>query len=261
MIKETAVYLSKISINPLDTAFHLCYDSLRTILNSGLSARSCNISNFVEMYVKFSWRKDGYLRAEEIKDKILFQVMNAEKNQELLEQVPHDRYLDLAIVFFYMEEGEDCRQKVYLFDNRQLEYYGLTKERLKTWAMENTPRLLPVSFHSMEDILREFHIWEKIGGGTEKLPLYVLTNAKMFLGAACVFYPEVLSSIGNAVQTDYYILPSSIHECIILPASSGYSREELEEIVRQVNEAQVPEQEILSNHVYFYDKAAEKMYN
>ena len=113
----------------------------------------------------------------------------------------------------------------------------------------------------MEDILREFHIWEKIGGGTEKLPLYVLTNAKMFLGAACVFYPEVLSSIGNAVQTDYYILPSSIHECIILPASSGYSREELEEIVRQVNEAQVPEQEILSNHVYFYDKAAEKMYN
>ena len=196
------------------------------------------------------------MRAEEIKDKILFQVMNAEKNQELLEQVPHDRYLDLAIVFFYMEEGEDCRQKVYLFDNRQLEYYGLTKERLKTWAMENTPRLLPVSFHSMEDILREFHIWEKIGGGTEKLPLYVLTNAKMFLGAACVFYPEVLSSIGNAVQTDYYI-----HECIILPASSGYSREELEEIVRQVNEAQVPEQEILSNHVYFYDKAAEKMYN
>ena len=87
------------------------------------------------------------MRAEEIKDKILFQVMNAEKNQELLEQVPHDRYLDLAIVFFYMEEGEDCRQKVYLFDNRQLEYYGLTKERLKTWAMENTPRLLPVSFH------------------------------------------------------------------------------------------------------------------
>lgn len=204
-------------------------------------------------------RKDGCLYTEEIKDKILFQVMNVEKNRELLEQIPHDIYLDLAIVFFYFENDGDCRQKICLFDNLQMEQYGVTVGELKGWAMENTPRLLPVSFHSMEDILRGFHIWEQVGGGTEPLPLYVLTNVKMFLGAACIFYPEVLGSIGNAVQTDFYILPSSIHECIILPAVDGYSKSELEEIVRQVNEAQVPEQEILSNYVYFYDKNGKKM--
>lgn len=183
--------------------------------------------------------------------------MNAEKNQELLGQVPHERYLDLAIVFFYMEDEGECRQKVCLFDNQQMEQYGIAPGQLRQWAMVNTPRMLPVSFHSMEDVLREFHLWEQVGGPA--LPMYVLTNVKMFLGAACIFYPEVLGSIGKAVQMDFYILPSSIHECIILPAIGGYSREELEEIVRQVNEAQVPEQEILSDHVYFYDKSRGKM--
>lgn len=185
--------------------------------------------------------------------------MNAEKNRELLDQVPHDIYLDLAMVFFYMEEDEKCRQKIFLINNQQMEEYGLAKEKLRVWAMKNTPRLLPVSFHSMEEILREFHLWERFGGETGQVSMYVLTNVKMFLGAACMFYPEVLRTIGDAVQGNLYILPSSIHECIILPAAEGYSKEELEEIVRQVNEAQVPEQEILSDTVYFYHKSMGKI--
>lgn len=196
---------------------------------------------------------------EEIKDKILFQLMNAEKNQELLDQLPHGTCLDLAIVFFYFEDEGDSRQKLCLFDNQQMERHGVSVKELREWAAKNTPRLLPVSFHSMEELLREFHIWTPSGQNPEPLPLYVLTNVKMFLGAACIFYPGVLESIGDAVQRDFYILPSSIHECIILPAAEGYSKEELEKIVLQVNETQVPEQEILSNYVYYYDRTRKKM--
>ena len=98
------------------------------------------------------------MQKEKIKKVILFQVINAKQNRELLEQIPHEIRLDLALVFFYMEENEDCRKKIYLFNNEQMGQYGVTKEELRVWAMENTPRLLPVSFHSMQDVIREFEL-------------------------------------------------------------------------------------------------------
>lgn len=194
------------------------------------------------------------MQREKIKNEILFQVINAKRNRELLEQVPHEIHLDLALVFFHMEEGGNGRKKIYLFHNEQMQQHGITKEELKAWAMENTPRLLPVSFHSMREVIREFRLEDAAEKNAEEIPMYILTNVKMFLGAACIFYPRVLASIGNAVQDDFYILPSSIHECIILPACGACTKGELEKIVREVNITQVPEQDILSNHVYFYQK-------
>lgn len=198
------------------------------------------------------------MHTKNLKNEILFQVISATRNRDLLEQAPHDVYLDLAIVYFYMEEGADCRKRVLLFNNEQMRRYSVTKEELKEWAMVNTPRLLPVSFHSMEHVMREFQLWDSMGEGAQWAPMYVLSNVKMFLGSACLFYPKVLSSIRNTVQADFYILPSSIHECIILPMSDAYTKSELEKIVYEVNITQVPEQEILSNYVYIYQKSTQK---
>lgn len=203
------------------------------------------------------------MRTEEIKNNILFQLMNAEKNQELLEHVPHELCMDLAFVFFYMTDWENGRKKVLLFNNTQMQQSGVTKEELKKWSMENTPRLLPVSFHPMADLLRDLHSEDPPGTYPDQtraaqVPMYVLTNIKMFLGAACLFYPRVLASIGNALRSDFFILPSSIHECIILPGTA-YTREELGAIVHEVNTTQVPEQEILSDHVYFYQNSTRKI--
>ncbi len=200
------------------------------------------------------------MNAERIKDEILFQAVNATKNRVLLEQAPHQRYLDLALVFFYMEEMEDHQRRTYILSNEQMRRLGVTKEQITEWAMANTPRLLPVSFHSMEHVLRKFGLWEQAGEEADQAPMYVLTNARMFLGAACLFYPNVLPSIRNAVQEDFYIIPSSIHECIILPMSDAYTKSELEKIVYEVNLTQVPEQEVLSNYVYFYQKRTGKIH-
>ena len=186
--------------------------------------------------------------AEKIKHEILFQAVNATKNRDLLEQAPHQRYLDLALVFFYLEETEDHQKRTFILSNQQMRRLGVTKEQVTEWAMENTPRLLPPSFHSMEQAQED------------QPPMYVLTNVRMFLGAACLFYPRVLPSIRNAVQEDFYIIPSSVHECIILPMSDAYTKSELEKIVYEVNLTQVPEQEVLSNYVYFYQKSTGKFH-
>lgn len=199
------------------------------------------------------------MNAEKIKNEILFQVVNATKNRDLLEQAPHQRYLDLALVFFYMEETEDHQKRTFILSNEQMHRYGIAKEQVAEWAMANTPRLFPVSFHSMEHVLRKFSLWEQ-AEAADQPPMYVLTNVRMFLGAACLFYPKVLPSIRNAVQGDFYIIPSSVHECIILPMSHAYEKRELEKIVYEVNLTQVPEQEVLSNYVYFYQKRTGKFH-
>ncbi len=196
--------------------------------------------------------------AEKIKHEILFQAVNATKNRDLLEQAPHQRYLDLARVFFYLEETEDHQKRTFILSNQQMRRLGVTKEQVTEWAMENTPRLLPPSFHSMEHVLQKFCLWEQ--AQEDQPPMYVLTNVRMFLGAACLFYPRVLPSIRNAVQEDFYIIPSSVHECIILPMSDAYTKSELEKIVYEVNLTQVPEQEVLSNYVYFYQKSTGKFH-
>lgn len=197
--------------------------------------------------------------AEKIKNEILFQAVNATRNRDLLEQAPHRTYLDLAIVFFHMEETEDHRKRIYIFSNEQMRKYKVTKEQLWEWALVNTPRMFPVSFHSMEHVLRKFSLWDQVGE-EDQPPMYVLTNVRMFLGASCLFYPKTLASIRNAVREDFYIIPSSIHECIILPMSEAYTKSELEKIVYEVNLTQVPEQEILSNYVYFYQKSTGKFH-
>ena len=113
-------------------------------------------------------------------------------------------------MFFYLEETEDHQKRTFILSNQQMRRLGVTKEQVTEWAMENTPRLLPPSFHSMEHVLQKFCLWEQ--AQKDQPPMYVLTNVRMFLGAACLFYPRVLPSIRNAVQEDFYIIPSSVHD-------------------------------------------------
>ena len=89
---------------------------------------------------------------------------------------------------------------------------------------------------------------EDLGG------MYVLTNESGTLGAAALFNPEVMVRAGELLGTDYYILPSSIHETILVPDTTGVSAKELSDMVKQANRTVVDEKDILSDDVYHYSK-------
>ena len=82
--------------------------------------------------------------------------------------------------------------------------------------------------------------------------MYVLSNKLKNYGAACIAYPYILDMLAGVLKENFYVLPSSVHEVIIVPESSQIRQSELERMVREINETQVPEEEILSNHAYFY---------
>lgn len=188
------------------------------------------------------------------KSEILYQLINREKNRSILEKVPNISYLDMSIVFYYWKD--ERRECACLVNNQEMDEWGLTIAELEKAAAYNTPRAMPVDFRSMEEVIAElFGVTEyDEEDSSEEIPMHILTNKDKFFGAAAILYPQVLWAVSHTLQDDLYILPSSIHECIIVPASVECTRKELEMIVSDINQSQVPEEEILSNHVYVYRK-------
>ena len=89
--------------------------------------------------------------------------------------------------------------------------------------------------------------------------MFVLSNQYRHFGAACILYNRVLEDIGNQLNENFYILPSSIHEVIILPEGFSPCEEDLNEMIIDINQTQVSEEEILSNHAYYYDRTERKL--
>lgn len=91
------------------------------------------------------------------------------------------------------------------------------------------------------------------------LPMYVLTNDRTLNGAAALFYPGVQEMVAEKMQGDYFVLPSSVHEVLIVPDDGNMDFKELREMVKEVNGTQVQPDEVLTGEVYSYDRQNKKL--
>ncbi|MCP1101995.1 hypothetical protein M2454_000789 [Aequitasia blattaphilus] len=142
---------------------------------------------------------------------------------------------------------------------------GMTKEELHMLALDNTQRRNPETLEHIENVLNNMisgsdkeATWNedlKVDSGD----MLILSNRQMSYGAAALFYPEVMNKIGKVVGEDYYVLPSSIHEVLIVPVSVDIPASELRDMVRDINETQVQPKEQLSDEVYKYDYTHKKL--
>ena len=189
---------------------------------------------------------------------IFARVINAGLNEKQLEQIPHEKILDLAIVCYYVLEKQDGASTV-LIDNRILEYWDITSEQLLAIGKANTARKIPASLFHIDDLIRlleeeRYMQYAPALNEDEKLPLYVMTNTEKYYGAYALFYPGLQRHVADVLNTSFYILPSSIHETILVPDSGQYTPQELQEIVKSANRTVVEQKEFLSDSVYYYDR-------
>jgi hypothetical protein len=89
--------------------------------------------------------------------------------------------------------------------------------------------------------------------------MYVATNSRQANGATVICYPDFLRKISESMNTDFYILPSSIHEVILVPMDNGININDLTQMVQQVNKTQLEPEEVLSNHAYYYCRQKNKI--
>ena len=193
-----------------------------------------------------------------IKDKIVYKVVNYRSNEKLLEQVPHKRILDLAVVFYCLLDNEYGRSATALIYNNSLKNWNVTIDDVYKAALKNTPDLLHSKISSMAALFEKCGV--NVDGEEVDLKdyvpsdMYVLTNESKLNGAACILYENVLYDFAQKLGADLYILPSSVHEVILLPKLSMFEKDELVNMVKEVNTEGVAADEVLSDHVYEYNR-------
>lgn len=193
-----------------------------------------------------------------IKDKIVYKVVNYRSNEKLLEQVPHKRILDLAVVFYCLIDNEYGRSATALIYNNNLKNWNVTIDDVYKAALKNTPDLLHSKISSMAALFEKCGV--NVDGEEVDLKdyvpsdMYVLTNESKLNGAACILYENVLYDFAQKLGADLYILPSSVHEVILLPKLSMFEKDELVNMVKEVNTEGVAADEVLSDHVYEYNR-------
>lgn len=203
---------------------------------------------------------------EKVKDRVCYRLISAEQNRDLLEKIPHMEYLDLAICFYYAYQGNTLGNGSILIYNSHMEMWQTTTSVLFELSQNNTSKLFPGECNSMETIIRELMAEQEKQGDEpvldeaeqqeffNQMPMQILSNENRVHGAACILYPGLLGQMADREGRNLYIIPSSIHEVIVLPDSGKENAQRLREMIVEVNTTQVEPEEILSNNLYYFDR-------
>lgn len=206
-----------------------------------------------------------------IRGKVMFKLIQAETNLELLADIPHVRFLDMAIVFYLLLDKSEIGQMTVLIYNSHLGVWDTTEEEVYRLAKINTPKLLPAKIKTMRAVMfemfmaqfKEFDesdiIGELLADTPNQPPLYVFTNQHGTNGAGCILYEGCLAKFAQEQNSDIIILPSSIHEVLLAPDRGDMNYEEMKDMVKQINRDEVPEEEVLSNQIYRYSLNTEEI--
>lgn len=201
---------------------------------------------------------------ELVKDRIVYRLINREKNKDLLADIPHVDFLDLAICFYYDYWHPSIGEGAILIHNSHLEMWNVGAEMLMPYADRNTPQLMPAQLCTMEEALQgtldeeqsdELRQLQRESGRY----MYVLTNVKRCFGAATILYPGMLATAANRLRSNFYILPSSIHEMLLVCDNGKSDSESLNMMIAEINRSQLREEDVLSDYAYYYDVSNGKL--
>ena len=197
---------------------------------------------------------------DNVKDKLTVRLLEKSRNREFLSTMPYvsvgHGLAIIADINMGEDRGGDWRIAI---NNNVLESLGVDKERLFSDAMSNAKIYDPEELVDMTNALfspvkNNLLDRDEPLGPDELGGMYVLTNSTGSLGAAALFYPDVKEKAAELLGSDYYILPSSTHEVILVPDTAGINPKELCEMVKQANRTVVDEKDILSDNVYHYSR-------
>lgn len=252
------------------------------------------IGIYLESCRKIPFAPDFFNCYSNLSGRIVYKIINYYKNQELLQNIPHMRVLDLAVVYYCLADRE-ASWTSFAISNDNLLMWGIPEEKLFREAAVNTPKLLPPKISPLREVLSDMMDGEmETAGQTDEKggnakgkqlyqkdgqvqmvkeadgpEIYVLTNEAKIQGAACMLYENVLQDFAEKRGSDLVILPSSVHEVLLVPARAygglvngrPYRAvvRDFNNMVASVNETEVAPDEVLSNHIYIYDRAKKKL--
>ncbi len=252
-----------------------CYDQY----NRGQDIKDIALSviSWYERYKKqIVVNVDDFLNYSSMKRRVFVKVINAKMNSGLLENVPHRYYYDLAMMVYLVIDEDDVQRGTANVTNMQLNMWNIDEETLFNDAISNTREIKPPKFENMGDVMKELLASKVLRAGYKvgmdeqmdislaraiedienmsNLNVYVLSNLCKIDGAVYMLFDDVLEQIAQKLQSDIYIIPSSIHEVLVLAKEENTEYKNLKDMVMSVNVNHVEPQEVLSDSVYFYKR-------
>lgn len=203
-----------------------------------------------------------------VQDKICYKLVNRDKNKELLSDAPYLPFHDLAVIFYVVVSEDRVGTGTVTVHNHLMEMWGNPDiKELYRIAKNNTQRRYKGRVSNMMEIMGEIisHSADNIAPDMvdaffemdsvyedNMMPMFVATNNKKVNGAGVILYDGLLRTFAEKIGGDFYILPSSVHEVIFVPANGDMDARYLIQMVKEVNATEVSPDEVLSDNVYKY---------
>ena len=213
--------------------------------------------NVIEQNVSF----ESYTNYDKAKTSLFIRIINFEQNKERLKKVPYRRYLDLAIVVYYCIDIKPFNNATVLVLDEHIKSWKKDKEEVIDDAMENTRKNMKCVFKPMGELLGGTDVPENMRRVlySNEITMNVVTNARQFYGSVFMVMRSKLDEFYEELGEDYLIIPSSVHELILIPKSKCDDVSVINEMIKEVNANCVPIDEVLSDHCYEYVKGEEAL--
>ena len=196
-----------------------------------------------------------------MKDKLIMQAIGKDGNEEMLAKIPHRDFEDLAMVYRFKLEIKEAAISYVLVTDTMMEAYGVTEEQLHEDACRNMVEKDDMVIMSMDEMMESLtgipvseQPWSPI-----PIPFYVATNQTKQFGASVMEHPDFAETAADKMGGNYFIIPSSVHELMLLPDDGCIELQAIEDMVAEVNATQVKPEQRLSNTVYHYDTETGRM--
>lgn len=208
---------------------------------------------------------------DKAKEHLIMVLRDKEMNEYLLDSVPYVEKGDFVVMFKLSFQMNEIGNGNVLIRNEELDRWGISKEQLYEDALQVTKQNTKPFVFDMVDFMMNlceietYHNllenpkdFDESYGEIPEPRLLVITNDMQIEGASVILNNEVLDKVSEIFGDSFYIIPSSIHECI---ASREGTAKDLNQMIKEVNETQVPEKDILSYKAQFYDADAKILMN
>ena len=200
---------------------------------------------------------------DDIKDSVICKVVNTDNNKDKLEGKPQEKIEDMTIMFATVIAQKEGERLTLPITNEMMNDMGIDQAQLKEAALANISEQ-NYSFKSMRDVLidsmfpdgvpeNDPFIEMMLPPESPDMQMYVLSNECNVNGAAEIFNKKAMDEIADKLGGDFIVLPSSVHETIVLPYKEDMEPAMLESMVQEINEGVLNENDKLSDHVFQYD--------
>ena len=199
---------------------------------------------------------------EDCRDRITYRLVSATQNRKFLSTMPYIPFLDLAIIFTVFYRMSDEGLESIRVTDELADAWGVDCRELLNLAKVNTPRLFPAVCDPMIEVMGRFLEMdvESLRDMDMDSPMRLLSNEHNVYGATSLLYEEEIDRLGERLRENFYVIPSSIHEVLILPESAVEDPDYINSMIRQINREHLGKVDILSDKAYYYDRSEKRFY-